>query len=271
MYHSTNTPPAAIVPTGRIAALSWPASSRRAIMEEVGDAPPAPSARKAWNKALASLHRGSTIVRQVAFDAWELVEEVIENGRGVSRDVAERVEWPHRPPSLEKYRGVFERAFEKASETIDAAGVAAWCDAYVKEHFQATALHTRGHLLHVMADHAEAFDRFVAAMRKATGGNVFVAASVDNDPVTLLSLAESLRAGTLEVIEAEKAKAVEAKTERGLAGCRTRLAGQLEQLERYRGLLGDVVGELEKEIQAANEGIAIATVRAAFDDLPTGR
>lgn len=261
--------------TGRVASLSWPATRRDALVALVGAkaAPPAPGAFACWKKAAYSLAAPRTLVRPVdaAGKRMEIVGETIEHdaaGQLIGRRetvgtivFGEEEEWP---PSLWCYQAPFLRAFEEAQEVLDAGVVGTWCDHYVRERFKATALSTRGHIVHVLAAMAPAFDAFVAGMREATGGTPFVACTVDSDPITLLSLAESLRAGTRGVIEEEKERAIEAKTERGVAGVRARLAEQVDHLSRYRSLLGDTVAELEGEIHTAEEGLAIAAFKQAF-------
>lgn len=259
------------VRTGRIAALSWPATRRDKIIEVVGyeEAPPSPKPLSAWRKACYALAGQRVIVRAVSDRKFEIVEETIRTDEMTGRLYGERVtveavEYPEAPSPLGKYRGGFLAAYDEAMEVVEAGVLGTWCDEYVRRKFDALALATRGHLLHVLADRAEAFDAFVAAMRAATGGVPFVACTVDDDPVTLLSLAESLRVGTAAAIEEERDKAMAASTVRGVKGARERLEAVRDSLAKYRHLLGETVAKLEGEIATADEGLAVAEVKLAF-------
>lgn len=266
MYVTSNGNPT----TGRIAALSWPATRRDKIIEIVGfgEAPPTPKPLAAWRKAAHALTAPRVIVRSISERKIEIVEEEVrtdEEGRlyGERRTV-ETVEYPDAPLPDSKYRPPFLRAFEDANEIVEAGVLGTWCEGYVRKVFGAMPLATRGHLLHVLSGQAAAFDEFVAKMRAATGGCPFIACTVDDDPVTLLSLAESLRVGTADAIAEEVDKAAGATTARGVRGARERLESVRESLARYRHLLGETVGRLEVEIAAADEGLAIAEVKLAF-------
>lgn len=255
---------------GRIAVLSWPATRRDRIIEVVGfnDAPPGPKPLAAWRKACFALAGPRVIVRAVSERKVEIVEEEVRtdaDGRlyGERRTV-EALEFPNAPLPDGKYRTPFLRAWEDAQEVVEAGVLGTWCEEYVRRVFGAMPLATRGHLLHVLSGQAQAFDKFIADMRAATGGCPFVACTVDTDPVTLLSLAESLRIGTADAIESERTKAMEATTARGVRGARERLEEAKIQLSKYRHLLGETVEKLEKEIATADEGLAIAEVKLAF-------
>lgn len=261
------------VRTGRIAVLSWPATRRDRIIQVVGfaDAPPSPKPLSAWRKAMFALAGARVIVRAVSERKLEIVEETIRTDEETGRLYGERVtveavEYPEAPLPHGKYGPPFLAAYEEALEVVEAGVLGNWSEGYVREKFGALALATRGHLLHVLADRAQAFDAWIADMRAATGGVPFVACTVDDDPVTLLSLAESLRVGTADAIAAERDKAAEATTARGVRGARERLAEVRAGLDRYRHLLGETVARLEGEIATAEEGLAIAEVKLAFPD-----
>lgn len=257
--------------TGRIAVLSWPATRRDKVIEVVGfaDAPPSPKPLAAWRKAMFALAAPRVIIRSVSERKMEIVEETIRTDDVTGRLYGERVtveavEFPEAPLPHGKYRGGFLRAYDDALEVVEAGVLGTWCEGYVREKFGALQLATRGHLLHVLSSRAAAFDDFIARMRAATGGVPFVACTLDSDPVTLLSLAESLRVGTAAAIEEEREKAAAATTARGVRGARERLEGVKAQLDAYRHLLGETVTRLEGEIRTADEGLAIAEIKLAF-------
>lgn len=261
------------IQTGRIAALSWPATRRDKIIDIVGfgDAPPSPKPLAAWKKAMYSLAGNRVIIRPVSERKMEIVEETIRTDEATGKLYGERVtvesvEFPETPLPHGNYCPPFLRAYEDALEVVEAGVLGTWCEDFVRRAFGAMPLATRGHLLHVLAARAAEFDVFVARMREATGGCPFIACTVDNDPVTLLSLAESLRVGTAESIEAEKERAMDSTTVRGVRGARERLEAVKAGLDAYRHLLGETVEKLEKEIATADEGLAVAECKLAFPD-----
>lgn len=262
--------------SGRIAALSFRAArwADIAAIEGVGEehAPPRTTPLAAWNRAAIACQRPGLLVRRAGEERFEFVREVFENDPNTGKLVGVRTTlgtiergapWPW---ALDAYGDEFNEHYNDFLATVDAAVLGNWAEKFAKDRLGAIGLATRGHLLHVTAQYAATFDRWIDAMERATGSRPFIASTVDDDPVTLLSLAESLRVHVGETIERERARAAEATTERGIEGARRRLSETNDALSRYRGLLGEVVSRLEGELATCAEGLAIAEVRQAFPD-----